>query len=262
MIEITSTRNQLLKEIRSLDKRKHRWEQGKFLVEGIKTVEEALEMDGLVTRVIFTESLSSTERGDMLSKRLRVLSNTVFIPEALFRNISNVENSQGVLAVIDFIPRGTEDVPEEGILFYLDGLQDPGNLGTIIRSADAFGISGIVFGENCVDPYNPKVVRATMGSIFRVPLYFKKSGEDFLDQVGHSRKILATSLNDATPLNLIRFIGSEVIVIGNEGHGVSQEILDKSDLNIVIPMVGDAESLNAGVAASIIMYETSRELIK
>lgn len=261
MLEITSTKNPLIKEIRSLDRKRNRWERRKFLVEGTRVVNEVLEIEGLPIKVIFSESLSKTEQGVILFNRLTDMDESILMPEALFNSISNVENSQGVLAIVDFIPRGTDDIPQEGILFYLDGLQDPGNLGTIIRSADAFGISGIVFGENCVDPYNPKVVRATMGSIFRVPLYFSNSNEDFMDRISGTRRILATSLNDATPLNKIRFSGQDVIVIGNEGHGVSNTILERSALNIIIPMVGDAESLNAGVAASIIMYETSRELI-
>jgi TrmH family RNA methyltransferase len=262
MMEVTSSKNPLLKEIKALDRKKYRWEQKKFLVEGIKSVGEALETDGLSTKVIFTDSLASNDKGETLFHTLSGMSDSVYMPEGLFKTISNVENSQGVLATVNFIPKGIEEIPKEGILIYLDGLQDPGNLGTIIRSADAFGISGIVLGENCVDPYNPKVVRATMGSIFRVPLYFQKSNEDFFDQISDDRRILATSLDNATLLNSIKFSKKDVIVIGNEGHGVSDHILERSDLNIVIPMVGNAESLNAGVAASIIMYETSRELIK
>ncbi len=262
MLEITSTKNPLIKEIRSLDRKRNRWEQRKFLVEGIKVVNEVLEIEGLSIKVIFSDSLSKTEQGIILFNALTDMDESIYMPEALFNSISNVENSQGVLAIVNFTPKAIEDVPQVGILIYLDGLQDPGNLGTIIRSADAFGISGIIFGENCVDPYNPKVVRATMGSIFRVPLYFSNSSEDFLRYISSTRRIIATSLSDATPLNMIRFSENDVIVIGNEGHGVSNSILEKSDLNMVIPMVGEAESLNAGVAASIIMYETSRELIK
>lgn len=262
MMEVTSSQNALLKEIRSLARKKQRWDLKKFIVEGIKMVDEALDMDDLAVRVFFTESLASTDKGEELLNRLIGMENSVHMPEGLFNSISNMENSQGVLATVTFSPNEIGGIPQDGILLYLDGLQDPGNLGTVIRSADAFGISGIVFGENCVDPYNPKVVRATMGSIFRVPLYFQKDGEDFFAQISDKRRILATSLKDATPLDTIKFSNRDVIVIGNEGHGVSDAIIERSDLNIVIPMVGDAESLNAGVAASIIMYETSREHFK
>lgn len=262
MLEVTSPKNPLIKEVRSLDRRKYRWGLKKFLVEGVKMVDEALGNKDQAIKILFTDSLTSTEQGKNLFNKLAAMDNSVYLQEELFRSISNMENSQGVLATVGFTPKGIEHIPDEGILLYLDGLQDPGNLGTIIRSADAFGISGLVLGDNCVDPYNPKVVRATMGSIFRVPLYFQNNNEDFLLKLSAGRRILATSLEDASPLSDIIFSNRDVIVIGNEGHGVSPDILKLSDIRIVIPMVGNAESLNAGVAASIIMYETSRKLIK
>ncbi|MGM0396241.1 MAG: TrmH family RNA methyltransferase [Bacillota bacterium] len=262
MHQITSPNNPLIREIKSLNRRKNRWKEKAFIVEGIKMINEALENNVSLTKIIYTEALLNTEQGKELSEILKELKQTVFMQNTLFDKISNVENTQGVLGLVNFEPYGIEEILEDGLLIYLDGLQDPGNMGTIVRSADAFGITGIIIGENTVDPYNPKVVRASMGSIFRVPLYFVESVKRDLDKSLHGRRIIATSLQDAISLNELEFRSNDVIVIGNEGNGVSAEIIAKSDLRVIIPMRGDAESLNAGVAASVIMYESSRQMMK
>ena len=144
------------------------------------------------------------------------------------------------------------------IILFLDGLQDPGNMGTIIRTADAFNIDGIILGQGSVDPYNLKVVRATMGSIFRVPLYIcDNSLETIMGLKTRGFNLLATSLEGSLIYDS-DFKGKIISVIGNEANGVSPDILKEADKCIKIPMPGNAESLNAGVAASIIMYEAMR----
>lgn len=149
---------------------------------------------------------------------------------------------------------------QKPFMLFLDGIQDPGNMGTIIRTADAFNIDGIILGEGCVDPYNSKVVRSTMGSIFRVPLYIcKNSIESLLELKGKGFNIIATSLRGISIYNVdFNFNKKFLCIIGNEANGVSPKILDFADRQIKIPMPGNAESLNAGVAASIIMYEAMR----
>ncbi len=262
MQNITSIKNPLIKEIKSLERRKNRWDGSKFVIEGIKLIDEALENKASLLKIIVSDTLKNTVQGERLFNSIRNLNEAVYLPQKLFDSIANVENSQGIIGVVAFNPLGLEILPSDGLIVYLDGLQDPGNMGTIIRSADAFGIRGIVIGNNCVDPYNPKVVRATMGSIFRVPLYFRRDNSGDFEDIFRERRIIATSLKDATPLNSLQFSGKDVIVIGNEGNGVSFDIIEKSDARVIIPMRGDAESLNAGVAASIIMYESSRQMIK
>ncbi|WP_422486993.1 TrmH family RNA methyltransferase [Gudongella sp. DL1XJH-153] len=262
MQKITSSNNPLIKEIKSLERRKNRWDGSKFIIEGIKLIEEALESKASLLRIILTDSLKNTEQGEMLYNRIKNLNEIVYLPQTLFDTISNVENSQGIIGIVAFNPLGLELLPSDGLILYLDGLQDPGNMGTIIRSADAFGIRGIVIGNKCVDPYNPKVVRATMGSIFRVSLYFEKNHAGYFEDIFRERRIIATSLKDATSLNDLKFSCKDVIVVGNEGNGVSFDIIERSDVRVIIPMKGDAESLNAGVAASILMYESSRQMIK
>lgn len=262
MQHITSQNNPLIKEIISLQRKKNRWKSKKFLIEGIKFLNEAIKYKAHISKIVFTDALCDSELGKELHKEIINNNDTIYVPNELFNKISNVENTQGILGIIEFKNRETSDLLNKGILFYLDGLQDPGNMGTIIRSADAFGIRGLIIGKNCVDPYNPKVVRATMGSIFRVPLYFETGEKPFSSHTLRNRRIVVTSLNDSKPINNFQFNENDIIVIGNEGNGVSSDILDMSDIKILIPMLGDAESLNAGVAASIIMYECSRRCIK
>ena len=144
-------------------------------------------------------------------------------------------------------------------LIFLDGVQDPGNMGTIIRTCDAFNLDGIIIGPGSVDPYNPKVVRATMGSIFRVPLYISNDSlETIADLSQGGLNIFSTSLEGSIPSYDIDYKEGFVLVIGNESNGVQDPIIKKSDKLIKIPMPGFAESLNAGVAASIIMYEAMK----
>lgn len=164
------------------------------------------------------------------------------------------------MGVCEFNIRDFSDIDglDNPSILFLDGIQDPGNMGTIIRSADAFNIDGIILGDGSVDPYNSKVVRATMGSIFRVPLYVCDNSIGSLESLKNKGfNILATSL-DGMNIYDGDFNNKFICVIGNEANGVSPRILDMADRRIKIPMPGNAESLNAGVAASIIMYESMR----
>lgn len=169
-----------------------------------------------------------------------------------------MENPQGILAVLGMRNRNIGDIKENGRWIYLDGLQDPGNCGTIIRSTDAFAFDGIILGKGCVDPYNPKVVQASMGSILRVGLYFSSSSDielGYLLNIGF--RLISASTDGSDRLTNFDFSNRDIIVIGNEGSGISNKILDLSSHRISIPMPGNAESLNAGVAASLIMYEAA-----
>src|SRR5690554_1568219 len=155
MQRITSPHNPILKEIKSLDRKKNRWNSRVYVVEGIKMIREAIENGLPLEKVVFTDNLKNSVEGAKLYEQINELDQAVHMPRELFGKISNVENAQGILGLVGFDPRGIESIPQDGLLIYLDGLQDPGNMGTIIRSADAFGIEGIIVGDNSVDPYNP-----------------------------------------------------------------------------------------------------------
>ncbi|WFA09880.1 RNA methyltransferase [Tissierella sp. Yu-01] len=262
MIQISSSKNPIIKEIKSLYRKKDRWNNKLYIIEGTKLINEAINYGIDIKYIIYTEKLLKTEEGLGFYNLLNKLRNLINIPESLFKEICDTENSQGVLAVVSFRINDTTELfsGREKFLLYLDGLQDPGNLGTIIRSADAFKADGILLSEGCVDPYNSKVVRATMGSIFRVPLYFIKDDYVFLNQLKEKNyRIYATSLEGSIPNYEITYKDNFIIVIGNESRGISDNIINLADRLIKIPMPGFAESLNAGVAASIILYEAMKQ---
>ena len=261
MLHITSSKNQIIKEVKNLYKRKERWKEQLFVIEGIKIIEEAILNNIGLKYIFITDKFQSTPEGISFYESIQHNKNLIHITENLFKEISDTENSQGIIGIAQFQIFNLEDLinKDNQSLIFLDGLQDPGNLGTIIRTCDAFNLDGIILGEGSVDPYNPKVVRATMGSIFRVPLVVSNNSLETLSKLQESKiKILATSLETNSPIYDIDYKEGFALVIGNESKGVDQEILKLSDQLIKIPMPGFAESLNAGVAASIIMYEAMK----
>lgn len=265
MIEISSSKNLLIKEIKGLHKKKDRWASNLFIMEGIKLIDEAINNNVIIKNIIYTDKLLMSNEGLDFFNRLNTLGKMIKVSENIFKEISDTENSQGVLATGFFVIRNNVEQFDNSnqFLLFLDGIQDPGNMGTIIRSADAFKVDGIVIGDNCVDTYNPKVVRATMGSIFRVPLYFVKDSIDNLMQFKNNNfKIYATSLEGSVSNYDINYDDKFIIIIGNESRGVDANIIQIADKLIKIPMPGNAESLNVGVAASIIMYEGMKQLGK
>lgn len=262
MIQITSMKNPLIKEIKSLYRKKDRLRGRAFIIEGIKIIEEAINNGYPIKNVIYTDQLLNTEGGTEFFEKIKELNNLVYVSSNIFKEISDTENPQGILGIASFEHKILNDmiIIEKPFLLLLDGVQDPGNMGTIIRTADAFNVNGIIITDGCVDPYNPKVVRATMGSIFRVPLYYTSNGTIELNKLKEMNiKIFATSLEGSVPIYDADFNDGFVMVIGNESKGVSQDIFSISDKLIKIPMPGKSESLNAGVAASIIMYEVMKQ---
>lgn len=258
--EISSNKNPLIKEIRSLNKKKHRWENRLFIIEGLKIIEEAISNEIKIKNIIISDSFLETEEGICFYKRISHINNLVKVNDSLFKSISDTENPQGIMAICEFNIRDISEIDnfEKPFMLFLDGIQDPGNMGTIIRTADAFNLDGLILGQGSVDPYNPKVVRSTMGSIFRVPLYICQDSIESI--IGLKKKgfyIIASSLDGASIYN-IDFNKKLLCIIGNEANGVNPEILKIAENKLKIPMPGSAESLNAGVAASIIMYESMR----
>lgn len=265
MIQISSSKNPLIKEIKGLFKKKDRWTNKLYIIEGVKLIDEAINNDVIIKNIIYTDKLIKTKDGLECFNRLDRLGKLINVPENIFNEINDTENSQGILATAGFSVRSLAEINNEpnNFLLFLNGIQDPGNMGTIIRSADAFKVNGIIMGEGCVDPYNSKVVRATMGSIFRVPLYFINDDMETLLELRENKyKIYATSLEGSIPNYDITYNDKFVIIIGNESNGVDNDIIRMSDKLIKIPMPGFAESLNAGVAASIIMYEGMKQMAK
>lgn len=262
MLYITSSSNPTIKEIRSLYRRKERWVKKSFIVEGIKIVEECIDNGYPLSHIIISDELYNIKGGETLLGKIIDYNLLIKVPDRLYREISDMENPQGVLAVASFKLDSIEHIYsiDNPFILLLDQVQDPGNMGTIIRSADAFGIDGIIITEGCVDIYNPKVVRATMGSIFRVPIYHYSDGIEIIKEIkSRNIKIYSTSLTGDKFIQDVSLNIPSMLIIGNESKGVSKSLEALADSLIKIPMIGEAESLNAAIASSIIMYESIRQ---
>lgn len=252
---IESNNNKLIKEVKSLFKKKNRDKLGLYVVEGINMVEEILTRGYPCEYILYSKRLLEIQGGKSIYNSLLGLNEAYEVDEKLLNNLSDTLTPQGVIGVCKKIVYRLDSLDLAKTYVFLDKLQDPGNMGTIIRSADAFSIGGIILNKGTVDPYNPKVVRASMGSVFRVPIYYV--GDTLEDLAGLKNlgfKLYATSLEDSRNIRDINF-KSSIVAIGNEAVGVSQEVFGLASEKIRIEMPGESESLNAGVAASIIMYE-------
>ncbi len=257
---ITSTGNHQVKNIQKLFKSgKTRREQQIYIVEGIKMFLEAEKL-GIVKKAYFSEELFeqwSTEKPELLA---RIDYETVAYK--VFKEITETMNPQGVIALVHYHETSLEDIlaQAESRLLLLDNLRDPGNLGTIVRTAEGAGITGIILSKESVDIYNPKVVRATMGSVFRMPHVYVDDFQSALKMVKkRGVKLYATHLSGKEFYDETTYAAKFGIIIGNEANGISDASAAEADCLVKIPMCGKVESLNAAVASSIMIYEAFRQ---
>lgn len=258
---ITSKDNETVKNIKKLKERKYRDLNNEFIIEGIKLVKEAISEKFMIKKIVICEEC--LENAVIDEKTLYEIAKyeCIYVTKKIFESISNVTHPQGILAVVEKNNKKPINYKED-IVLVLDGLQDPGNLGTILRTIDSANLSQIIVSKETVDAYNPKVVRSTMGAIFRVNIIQTDNLKESLkDLKKHKYKIMSTSLEATESIYDIDY-NKKVLVIGNEANGVSKEILDFADEKVIIPMLGKTESLNASVATSIIVYEYVRRKIK
>lgn len=257
---IEGRHNSLLKELRQAFHRGELTESGECAVEGFRIIEEAIR-SGLKLRSLFINE-SARERAARLLPQIGSHVETVLVPDKLFASVVSSETPQGFAALVRVRPHTIDEILEsasQGAVLVIAGLQDPGNVGTVLRSAEAFGAKGVMFGEGSVSAYNSKVVRASAGSLFRVPL--AKAELKALVSVMRAGgiRLLATSSHKGTSLRDVDFSGHTAIFIGNEGAGIDKRLLSEMDELIMIPHSPRVESLNAGVAASIVLYEAARK---
>ena len=253
MLEITSSSNNKCKYVRSLSKKKTRDEMREYTVEGIKSVSDALlsgkEISALYVSFSFYDNESFSYPADI------PLYKTV---DSVFEKMCDTKAPQGILAVVKMGEDSFEPDIEKAYI-YCDCLNDPGNLGTIIRTADAAGFDGVLLSPGCVDAYSPKTVRASMGSFFNIKLRTNVTKEELSEYKKKGFNLLGGALNE----NTIDYRSADmtkptIIIIGNEANGISAEVLKLCEC-VKIPILGKAESLNAGVAAAILMYELLRQ---
>ncbi len=256
---ITSKENEQVKHIRKLKEKKFRDQSNEYIIEGIKLVKEAINEKQNIKQIIICDdceknlAITKEEMYDIAKY------NCIYVTKKIFENLTEVTNPQGILAIVEKQTKKIEINYKEEIIVALDDIQDPGNLGTILRTIDSIGLKQVLVSKNTVDCYNPKVVRSTMGAIFRVNIIQCEDLEKVLEDLKkHKFEIVVSSLQTKNDIYNINY-KNKVIVIGNEANGVEPKIVKIADKKIKIPMLGKTESLNASVATGIILYEYVRQ---
>jgi TrmH family RNA methyltransferase len=259
---ITSAQNALVKELRRAFSRGECTEDGYCAVESVRIVEEAIR-SGLRFRAVFF-SESALPRAERLLPQIGSHVDTLVLPDAIFSSAVATETPQGVAALVKLKDSDLEAALSAAMPFIVGmaGIQDPGNLGTIVRSAEAFGANAVLLGENTVSQFNAKAVRASAGSLFRMNTVRVSLATAIPQLRERGVKLVGTSSHKGVPLNEADLTGPLALFIGSEGAGIPRELVGELDASVVIPHSPKVESLNAGVAASILLYEVSRQRSK
>lgn len=252
--QISSKDNRIFKECQRLAQKKYRDREGRYLIEGPNLIEEAITNNGKILYVVAREDSSPIEPQ----------VDTYVMSKILFDKLAQTETSQGILAVVEK-PETTAktlvamDMTNRNLIV-LDRLQDPGNIGTIIRTADGAGYAAAVVMKGTADVYSPKVIRAAAGSVFRIPIIHVEDNRELLQLVTQmGKKLVVTCFNTDNYYFDEDLTKDIALVMGNEGNGISEELMEMADIKVKIPMNGKLESLNASVAAGILMYESMRK---
>ncbi len=256
--------NARVKDLRQAFAHAERTEEGDCAVEGLRIVEEAIRSGLRFKAVFFKESAQNL--AERLLPQIGANVDTLLLPDKLFDGAVPSETPQGVAALVRLKDFSLDDVLERsqlGPIIVVAGLQDPGNLGTILRSAEAFGSAGALLGEGTVSPFNSKVIRASAGSVFRLPVVMAKAAGGMESICAKLKvegvRLIATSSHKGTPLDQAKLSGASAIFIGSEGAGLPRNLIASMDETIAIPHTTQVESLNAGVAGSIVLYEAARQ---
>lgn len=253
-IIIESNQNKIIKEVNSLKAKKERDKTGLFILEGKRLVDEipnSWEIKYLLKAESYSEDIN--------------FEKVYTVKDSLFEKISETVNPQGILAVCHIKEFDVTNVDYSNSPFFvvLENVTDPGNMGTLIRTADAAGADGIFLSKGCVDIYNPKVIRATMGSIFHLPIYRNLNLMDLMEDFKNNNvKALAAHLKGTSTPYKVDMTTACAVIIGNEANGLSDEISEMASDLVKIPMPGKAESMNAGIAGGILIYEAVRQRIE
>ena len=256
MIYIESKDNSLFKETKKLKEKRNRSKEGKYLIEGFRLIKEAFKANMEIDYIIISEG-SEEKLKEYLNEYINE-KNIYIIKKNLFNMLTSTETPQGGIAVVK-----NKELPKDikGEFFLLcDKVQDPGNLGTIIRTAHAAGVDGIILTKGTVDIYNDKSIRSTMGSLFYVPIIQDDEELSFTKKLKNEGfSLVATSLQESKDFFESDLKGKIILSVGNEGNGISEEVFSLADKKVKIPMPGGAESLNVAIATSIILFEKVRQ---
>lgn len=261
-IRITSHSNTKIRKAFDIKRGKSRVKHTSFLIEGPHLIEMALNADTPLSEVFFTEAFSRKKEGQRILSELSMHSNNIYeVTDQVFHKLTETETPQGIIAVAAYRPLSLNGLPlnENPLLIVSDGIQDPGNLGTIIRTADAVGADAVIILSGTCDVYMSKTIRATAGSIFNLPVV-NAASDDFLDWL-HSHNIkLAVTATDAQKTVFDAELQKPVaFVFGNEAHGVREAVKKAADMVLSVPILGKAESLNVATSAAVCLYEAVRQ---
>jgi TrmH family RNA methyltransferase len=259
---ITSRENNIIKDyIKLAQNKKYRYETKRFVIEGARLVNDAV-LSGVNIEAAFFEETVLKKRDELynllLGKNIKIYTINAILAEKL----ADTQTTQGIFCIAFMLDKEIllDKIDIDSVYLSLESIQEPGNLGTMLRTADAFGFNGVILSEGCADIYSPKVVRAAMGAIFRLPFMFT-------DNLAETIKILnakgmnslaAVADSSANDILLEKYTGGNIIAIGNEGNGLSQNVISACSKQVTIRMRGRAESLNAAAAASVLMWELTR----
>lgn len=249
MERIDSVKNVKIKAVKKLQTRKGREKFGSFFIEGEHLVEEALKSNVIINEIYIVENYKIPASWNLSNIPIYL------VPENIIKEICETETPQGVVAVCELLGKKPLTINKDGKYLLIDQIQDPGNLGTIIRTADSVGLTGVILGTGTVDMYNSKVIRSTQGSLFHLPIV-KGELKDWIEKLKTEKiPVFGTALNEQSKAyKSVAAQESFALIVGNEGNGVSDELLQSSDDNLYIPIFGQAESLNVSVATGILLY--------
>ncbi len=257
--EINSVNNALVKSTAELKQKKYRVQQGLFLAEGLRTVEEAVHY-GQIERIFYT-AIEDDRMRTVLEQAAAEGIQLICVSEPVMKKLSDTESPQGIIAVCKMQTTELDSLMAEGkMLLVLDRVGDPGNIGTMLRTADAAGMGGLILLSGTADIYAPKTVRASMGSLFHLPIIAGVNEARFI-KAAHDAgyELLVTCLKGADNLYKADLGGRTAFVMGNEANGATDTLIAAADKRVYIPMPGKAESLNVAMAAGIVMFEALRQ---
>jgi len=261
---ITSPSNPKIKDLRLLKQAKHRQARGEYFIEGVRLAEEAFGSGQAVRRIVYSPRLENTPRGAALlylARKKFPTAEWLYVSDQVLDSLSDTRTHQGILAILERREHRWEDLQKRGgLILLLCELQDPGNLGTIFRVTEAGKGGGLVLSRGTIDPFNPKVVRASMGSLFRLPFLVDQDPVDSL-RVFRSLgcRVWATAAGEGTPLWEVDLNLPAAVLFGQEGAGLPAELVEAADGVLTIPMNPEVNSLNVAVSAGLVVYEALRQ---
>lgn len=251
MKEILSTKNSMIKELKKLHKKKYREAKQRYMIEGFHLIEEAMKANVKIEWILINQR-GKVEWSEWLSNQKEEL--VIFVSDDVLATLSELPTPQGMIAILE-MPNQNDSQSFSGRWLLLDNVQDPGNVGTMIRTADAAGMTGVILGEGSSDIYNTKVLRAMQGSNYHLPIFYMPLGNALRKFKEVNSPVYGTELNEeAVAYQKMAKLSNYALIMGNEGQGVSHQLLKMTDQNIYIPIIGQAESLNVAIAAGILMY--------